>query len=532
MKIVKTGLTYVLLILAVAAVALAFRLPLLGLRPMHHDEANQAVKCGELIDGDRYTYDPDDHHGPTLYFLTVPVAWLTGARSFAATTEATYRIVPAIFGVGVVLLFFLLGNGIGRPAAVVGAVLAAISPAMVFYSRYYIQEMLLVFFTLGLIISGWRYLCNGSVWWAIAAGVSGALMLATKETAVLAIAAMLVALFVTAVWSGSAVQDLGGQAGETNLKRRHLLAAAAAGALVYVAFFSSFFTHLAGVTDSFIAYGTYLKRGSTGGGHYHDWYYYLQILFFSRGERGRVWGEGLILVLALVGIVAAATGKGIGGGSGVFVRFIAVYSVALTAIYSAIPYKTPWCAISFLQGMIMLAGIGVVALMSTARRIAVKVLLALVLAGASVQLGWQSEALNFKYYAEVENPYAYVHTTKDLLNLVKRVEDLAAISPNKKDMLIAVVVSPKSIHDVWPLPWYLRKFSKVKYFWTGEVPKDLNPEVTIAALDMFEPALAIYGEGRGVSVYGLRPEVFLSAVVRPDLWAAFLNRPQKSHGNP
>ncbi len=38
----------------------------LARRPMHADEANQAVKLGELLDAGRYAFDPRDHHGPTL----------------------------------------------------------------------------------------------------------------------------------------------------------------------------------------------------------------------------------------------------------------------------------------------------------------------------------------------------------------------------------------------------------------------------------------------------------------------------------
>ena len=62
-------------VLAVSA-ALLLRLPELARRPMHHDEANQAVRCGELQQTCVYRYDPVDHHGPTLYYFSLPLAWL------------------------------------------------------------------------------------------------------------------------------------------------------------------------------------------------------------------------------------------------------------------------------------------------------------------------------------------------------------------------------------------------------------------------------------------------------------------------
>jgi predicted membrane-bound mannosyltransferase len=45
------------------------RLHDLGSRPMHADEANQAVKLGALLERGEYRFDPYDHHGPTLYYF-------------------------------------------------------------------------------------------------------------------------------------------------------------------------------------------------------------------------------------------------------------------------------------------------------------------------------------------------------------------------------------------------------------------------------------------------------------------------------
>src|SRR3978361_2076402 len=70
----------------------------LNLRPMHADEANQAVKTGELIESGHYAFDPRDHHGPTLYYAALPLAWLRGERTLASLTETTVRLVPATAG--------------------------------------------------------------------------------------------------------------------------------------------------------------------------------------------------------------------------------------------------------------------------------------------------------------------------------------------------------------------------------------------------------------------------------------------------
>ncbi|MGE5361112.1 MAG: hypothetical protein ACM3NQ_19010, partial [Bacteroidales bacterium] len=70
---------------------LALRLPRLDARPMHHDEANQALKFGGLLETGQYRYDPADHHGPTLYYLTLPAAWWRGQTTLAALDERTLR---------------------------------------------------------------------------------------------------------------------------------------------------------------------------------------------------------------------------------------------------------------------------------------------------------------------------------------------------------------------------------------------------------------------------------------------------------
>src|SRR5512136_487246 len=117
-------------VVAALARALAFRLAGPDLRPMHHDEANQAVKFGTLLETGEYRYDRNDHHGPTLYYLTLPAAWLRGQTTFASLDERTLRAVPALFGAGSILLLLLLEGGLGRTAVAVSALLAALSPAL------------------------------------------------------------------------------------------------------------------------------------------------------------------------------------------------------------------------------------------------------------------------------------------------------------------------------------------------------------------------------------------------------------------
>ena len=150
----------VVVALALAA-GLALRLARLDVRPMHNDEANQAIKFGELLERGEYVYDAFDHHGPTLYYLTLPVAWLRGQATLAATDEWTLRSLPVAFGAATILLLPLLPAGIGRATGASAAVLMAVSPAMVFYSRMYIQESMFACFALAFAIALGRAMTEG-----------------------------------------------------------------------------------------------------------------------------------------------------------------------------------------------------------------------------------------------------------------------------------------------------------------------------------------------------------------------------------
>jgi uncharacterized protein (TIGR03663 family) len=537
---------FVIGILAVAVGALAFRLPRLALRPMHGDEANQAVKAGILFETGVYRYDPREHHGPSLYYLTLPSWWVGSARTFAETDEVTYRIVPVAFGIGLVLLLLLVGDGLGRAAAVAAGALTAISPAMVFFSRYYIQEMLLVFFTFAAIACGWRYVQTKSAWWAVAAGAAIGLMHATKETWVLAAAAMAAALVLTVLWARW--RDGERIAASAALRPGAIAAGAAAAILAAAILYSSFGSNLRGPLDSVLAYSSYWDRAGEDSLHAHPWWFYLQILIADRPCRGFFWTEGLIVGLALVGCVAALGRSALPAEHRPLARFLVFYTAILTVLYAAIPYKTPWCMLSFLHGMILLAGVGAVALVRWLWRLSrgygYRWNLALGLWGfacacvilAAVHLGWQAYLLSYRWYADARNPLNYAHPPKSTLDLAARIEQLAQAAPEGHDMMVHVVTP----EIYWPLPWYLRRFNQdhVGYWhdagaWWEDVKGLPPPAVVILSQDV-QAAVddKLKGAYNRQSMYGLRPGVVLNVYAREDLWEAMLSRLTSGGGPP
>lgn len=505
--------------------ALAFRLARLDVRPMHPDEANQAVKFGRLLERGEYRFDPADHHGPTLYYLTLPSAWAAGDRTLAALDERVLRLVPALAGAALLLAILLFAGGLGRGATLAAAALAAVSPALTYYSRFYIQETLLVLFLAALVGCGWRYARKRSPAWAFLAGVSAGMMAATKETSLilfggLAAAFLLLSIFESVRTRRRPVLTAGDawvwRDTRTKLPSAgHALLFLAAGAAVAALFYSSFFSNIPGLGDAVRAVGVSFARAGRPGVHAHPWPYYFQTLAYSKAAGGPLWSEAFLLALALAGGIAALGRDAGRDGSGRFLRFILFFTAVTAAAYSLVPYKTPWNMLPFYLGLVILAGDGAAALVRIGRskffRILVPALLVLGFAG----LAAQSYRANFVSPADAANPYAYAQTSPDLLKLVAAVERAAAGAPEKREILVEVVAPPE---ETWPLPWYLRRFGKVGY-WTSpeaaakDVPAGQAPVVISSAAFAGDLAAAL-GDAYEQTFYGLRPEVVLSLFVR------------------
>src|SRR4029079_11945623 len=375
------------------------------------DEANQAVKFGALLERGDYRYDASAHHGPTLSYLTRAAAWLRVQHTLAALDENTLRGVTVVAGVATILLLSLLSTPIGRTPVVASAWLMALSPVMVFYSRMYIQESLFAAFTLAFAIALGRAVTESGLIWPVIAGLAAGLALATKETSVLVLPAAVVACAL-AWWSISPPPYVGPGFSRADRQsparpRRALLAGFAVAAAIVVLFYSSFFTAPASLLEPFRGAGTYVNRGLEPSAHAHAWHYYIGLLAYS-ASGGLTWSEGIVLVLALGGMWRAWRGdvEPIPGRL-FWTRYLAGYAILTTAIFSVLPYKTPWNILPFYAGVLVVAGIGFSWLIrATPSRLA-RAAMTFVVAVASLQLGWQAWRASVTYAADPRNPYVY-----------------------------------------------------------------------------------------------------------------------------
>ena len=81
----------------------------------------------------------------------------------------------------------------------------------------------------------------------------------------------------------------------------------------------------------------------------------------------------------------------------------------------------------------------------------------MLLASAAAHLGWQAFSGSFRFAADPRNPYVYAHTGTDVFEIVGRLKDLARAHPDGSSMPLQII----SRENLWPLPWYLRGFSRV-----------------------------------------------------------------------
>lgn len=136
----------------IALIALAFLLRFwdLGTRMLHHDESLHATYSWYLYAGRGYKHDPM-MHGPFQFHFTALVYFLLGV------SDATARVLPALFGTALVGLPYFLRDKLGRSGALVAALLLALSPSFLYFSRFARNDIYTAVWTLGLVILMFRY---------------------------------------------------------------------------------------------------------------------------------------------------------------------------------------------------------------------------------------------------------------------------------------------------------------------------------------------------------------------------------------
>lgn len=479
----------------------------LGEKPIHADEAVQGWKTGVLLENGFYRYDPTEHHGPTLYYLAAPIAWLAGERSVADLQIGTLRLLPAIAGLMLVAATGLvLLRATGRNTALCAAAFSAVSPLLVFYSRHYIQETLFALFSWMILCGLWFWLKTGRTRWVVVIGVMSGLLVATKETWPLVAGAICAGLLTT--WAGQRNWSLSPRiTPRQGLVCGVIMTAAALG--VAVMMFTSFFSNWKGLGDAWSALWLGANRAGDGG-HAQPWYTYITMLGWNTSA-GHTWTESAVFVFALLSIPLAFGKRDNPAATNACACFLFGYTLFLGLAYSIIPYKTPWLACGFWHGATVLAGFGAAHWIGEKRPHAIRLLFGCVTLAVCVNLAIQARQLSVSYSADPRNPYNYVQTSSDLNRLPARLAAIASVHPKGKDMIIKVVVP-----EYWPLPWLLRDFPNTGFWET--VPSDPDANVLLIRSDLFATLPGEFRANLATELFGLRDGAIIVMAVKRPLW--------------
>ncbi len=474
-----------------------------------------------------YQYDPANYHGPTLYYFAALIPWTLkllfgpSAMETYGLNTVTIRLVPALFGLATIWLVLLLRKRVGTIAALAAALLLAISPGAVYLSRYFIHETLFVFFTLATVLAGLKFYEERNPVFLLLATVSLALLFATKETAMISTAVLVIALVLTHLYRRLHKTTTGTKRSkrkrpnETKYGPREFIEGLGGpmilslwimlALLVFVAvnilFYSSFFKNYPkGIYDALKTFDFWTKTGKEA--HVHPPTTYLKWL---------IWQESPLLFLGAVGAAFAVWKP-----KNSFALFTALWAFGLVAAYSLVPYKTPWLTLNFIVPLAIVAGYAVQSIYEL--DIGQWKLPAALMVAAVGWSGYQTIDLNFFNYDNDKEYYVYVyaHTRRETLKLVDEINRIAQ-QTHQGGLTGITIVSP----DYWPLPWYLRNYTRVGYY--GRMSPTTEPIIIASESQRAEIESTFDGQyqlvpsGNESGSFPLRPGVSLLLYVRRDV---------------
>lgn len=488
--------------LGIFGVAAHLRLDDLSSRPFHADEATGAKITSMRLEAGTYIFDPLHYHGPILSELGAIAARIADETKWSELNKAPLRLVTAITGCLLVLLPLLGVRRFGHPPMLIAALALATSPLLVYFSRMYIHEILLAFFGVLALFQ----LATHKTWWPT--GIWIGLMFATKETFAISMIA----------WAGAALLTFLLHAATDRARPLRLSSKAAFLAtwkpflitvglalLVSMFFYTDHFTRWSGAVDAFRTYFVY----ETVEGHDKPFFYYATPLLLPKNAGGLWWFETPIIIAALAALIASFTSKSISRESQIAIRFLAFAAAFHFLIYSLIAYKTPWLALLPWAHLCLLAGFAVFLIPNK------QTLFAGALALTFIPLWFQAKNTTGRYASDDRNPYAYVPTAGDIETLEPWLESIAAASPGTPMEPIAIIGN-----EYWPLPWYLRKYSKMGAW--PEAPASLERLPVIFAMSDLTDTLI---ETHVPIPRGLRTDTPMIVWIRNDFWDASVNQP-------
>jgi len=459
--------------LTLLLLAALLRVVALGARPYHHDESIHAWAANRLVNEGNYKYDPV-YHGPVQYYMVGLAIRIHGlfANPRAMTpgeADAAARLPAALGGVALVALALLLRPRFGATAALVAGALLAVSPNLLYYSRFCREDVWSLLGTAGalLFLDAWvrserlRDLALASLFLSIA--------FASKENFYVLGALLVPAVLASWAEPGRGLDVWNRLRRLIDFLEKHGVAVAAALLLFF--------------NVSILLYTVFLHHPESGNPVVEAISYW-----WGQHKVERVSGpktfhlprlllyEFAILVPAFVRIVGRWRSLS------AVERFLAGWGVSSLVMYAYLGEKTPWLIVHQVLPFVPLAAKAWVEGWEKSRawRTAGAV--------AAFVTVWFSLQLSFVYPALTPavpkaESVIYVQTTPEMLELRDQILAYGRVG----EVPAAIVAGEAG----WPMSWYLRR-APVNW----EMPRgDLRPPIVVCDVAQADKAAAALGPG-------------------------------------
>ncbi len=422
----------------------------LDIRPPHHDESVNGWFVDGLFKTGFYHYDPQNYHGP-LYFYFLAIAELMFGRSVEAL-----RTVTVFFGALLTFVPFLYSRWIGNRAAWIAAFILAVSPAVVFYSRYVIHEIPFAFFT-ALFFYFWLRAREEVFSYKILLGLGLTLgvLACLKENFV---------IFLGCLFIGEIMVRIYAKEYSFPKKYSYYSGMSLIAFFVVILVYSALGRDEKGITNFFQAFNFWSETGSKGNGHQKPFEYW--ILVFAKYE----WATLAGVVLAPFALMKMPQS----------IRLTSVVSVGMLLAYSIVNYKTPWCLLSFQWGFVLVFAYWCSRLWDKNKKT-----VAFVLAIVGIQSVYQAYDVSFVNVDADDSYYIYGQTYRDVMVPIQQILNRVKEDPSLKKTLRIQVIS----QFTWPLPFLLGEINQVGYHTEQNAPDQLDAEYVLID-QLLEPKYA------------------------------------------
>jgi len=487
----------------IIALATFLRFFLLGMKPPHFDEGINGWFVDQVVKTGFYKYDPTNYHGPLHFYVLLVSQTLFGRNLWAL------RLPVVLVSIACVWLTLKFEPFVGRTTSRLAALAMAVSPGFVFYGRYSIHEVWILFFTMLLffgLFGLWKF-GSANYLWSAGMGLTG--MILSKETYILHLGCAIIAAGVCYMSNYlSKLEDP--RPTKQTWSYIDLAVVIGAGIALIVFFYSGTFFHWSGVRGLYQAFKPWFETGSQGHGHEKSWYYWLALI--SRYE--------LPALAGLLTCVFALQFKT------VTLRYLAIYGVGTLMAYSIVKYKTPWCIISFIWPFVftfgamvtiaslrfkgvtyrwfglvlfgllgytvfydvdnnwsatwdhlwpywLIGGIGLLLVVLLDRALT-EIFAALLIVWSLGHCIW----LNYFRCTTDKEPYVYVQTYNDIYKFTDPIIRLAHADPRAYQLVGHIIRG-----SPYPLPWILGDFGRVGYYEKDNSPEKLDADFLLVQED-------------------------------------------------